>query len=169
MEAAAASPLKSLPHQFASGGLEEVQFEAVSRDGTRVPYFVVRTKSDAPKPLPTLLYGYGGFEIPILPSYMAVTGVTWLERGYTYVVANIRGGGEFGPKWHQAALRENRNKAYEDFIAVAEDLVRRRLTTKPQLAIRGGSNGGLLVGNMFTSRPDLFGAVSAIERPLSTP
>ena len=143
--------------------MEELQFEAISKDGISVPYFVVRTKSDHSKPLPTLLYGYGGFEIPILPSYMAVTGATWLEKGYTYVVANIRGGGEFGPKWHQAALKANRNKAYEDFIAVAEDLITRGLTTKQQLAIRGGSNGGLLVGNMFTSRPDLFGAVSVVK------
>ena len=106
--------------------------EATSADGTRIPYFIVRTKikeNEPAKPVPTLLYGYGGFEIPILPTYQAVTGLSWLETGGCYVVANIRGGGEFGPSWHQAALKENRNKCYEDFISVAEHLVDTGITT----------------------------------------
>lgn len=155
-------PLKALPHQFEASGCEEFQLEATSKDGTKIPYFVVRSKPTGAtenKPVPTLMYGYGGFEIPILPSYMAVTGLTWLEKGYCFVVANIRGGGEFGPQWHQAALKSNRNKSYEDFIAVGEDLVARGITTPEKLGIRGGSNGGLLMGNVFVSRPDLFGAV----------
>jgi prolyl oligopeptidase len=108
---------------------------------------------------PTLLYGYGGFEIPLVPGYNPVSGVAWLERGHVYVIANIRGGGEFGPRWHQAALKEHRHRAYEDFIAVAEDLVARKVTSRKRLGIMGGSNGGLLMGNMLTMRPDLFGAV----------
>src|SRR4029077_17020892 len=108
---------------------------------------------------PTLLYGYGGFEISMVPGYQAVTGAAWLERGGVYVVANIRGGGEFGPKWHQAALKKHRHKAYEDFIAVAEDLNRRKVTTPEHRGIMGGSNGGLLMGNMLPRRPDLFGAI----------
>jgi len=159
---AMALPMKALPAQFDASGCEEFQLEAVSADGTRIPYFIVRKtlgEGETATPVPTLLYGYGGFEIPILPNYMAVTGLTWLEKGFSYVTANIRGGGEFGPQWHQAALKQNRNKCYEDFIAVAEDLIARGLTTGPQLGIRGGSNGGLLMGNMYVQRPDLFGAV----------
>jgi prolyl oligopeptidase len=106
-----------------------------------------------------LLYGYGGFGIPLVPGYEAITGTAWLERGGVYVVANIRGGGEFGPRWHQAALRRNRPRAYEDFIAVAEDLIRRKVTSPKHLGIEGASNGGLLTGNMLTMRPDLFGAI----------
>ena len=106
-----------------------------------------------------MLYGYGGFEISMVPSYSATAGVGWLEKGGVYVVANIRGGGEFGPKWHQAALKANRPKAYEDFAAVAEDLIARKVTTPAHLGIQGGSNGGLLMGNMLTRRPELFGAV----------
>ena len=108
---------------------------------------------------PTLLNGYGGFEIPMLPSYRPTFGVAWLEQGGVYVLANIRGGGEFGPRWHQSALKANRHKAYEDFIAVAEDLVRRKVTSPAHLGVMGRSNGGLLVGNMLTRRPDLFGAI----------
>jgi prolyl oligopeptidase len=108
---------------------------------------------------PTLLYGYGGFEASMTPWYGATTGAAWLERGHVFVVANIRGGNEFGPEWHQAALKENRHRAYDDFIAVAEDLVHRKVTSPPHLGTMGGSNGGLLVGNMLTLRPDLFGAV----------
>ena len=136
------------------------QHETVSKDGTRVPYFEVARK-DLTKDgkNPTLLNGYGGFEIPMLPSYRPSFGVAWLEQGGVYVLANIRGGGEFGPKWHQAALKANRHKAYEDFIAVAEDLVRRQVTSPPHLGMMGRSNGGLLVGNMLTRRPDLFGAI----------
>src|SRR5205085_6236900 len=125
-----------------------------------VPYFQV-----APKGLvlegknPTLLYGYGGFEASLTPGYNAIAGAAWMERGGVYVVANIRGGGEFGPKWHQAAVKAGRPRAYEDFIAVAEDLVRRKVTAPKHLGTSGGSNGGLLVGNMVTMPPDLFGAI----------
>jgi prolyl oligopeptidase len=133
---------------------------ATSKDGTRVPYFVVwprGAKADGANP--TLLYGYGGFEIALTPSYNASVGRGWLSRGGVYVVANIRGGGEYGPRWHQAALKQNRLRAYEDFAAVAEDLIRRKVTSPRHLGIMGGSNGGLLVGNMLTLYPHLFGAV----------
>lgn len=152
--------LKSLPHFFDASGLQIDQFEARSRDGTMVPYFQVGRKSlkmDGRNR--TLLYGYGGFEIPMLSSYNPITGAAWLEQGGVYILANIRGGGEFGPVWHQAALKANRQAAYDDFIAVAEHLIRRGVTRTRYLGIRGGSNGGLLVGNMLTQRPDLFGAV----------
>jgi prolyl oligopeptidase len=155
-----AAKLKQLPAFFSASGLVTTQHEATSKDGTRIPYFQVSRKDlvlDGRNP--TLLYGYGGFEIAEVPAYSPGQGVAWLEKGGVYVVANIRGGGEFGPKWHQAALKANRNRAYEDFIAVAEDLIRRRVTSTPHLGIRGGSNGGLLMGNMITMRPDLWGAV----------
>jgi len=134
------------------------QGSATSRDGTAVPYFVIKPKS-AGGPVPTLLYGYGGFQISMTPKYVATHGVAWLEEGGCYVEACIRGGGEFGPSWHEAAKRDRRNKAYEDFEAVAEDLVATGVTTSAQLAARGGSNGGLLVGNMLTRRPELWGAI----------
>ncbi|MBN1362830.1 MAG: S9 family peptidase [Sedimentisphaerales bacterium] len=154
----------SLPAFFDSNGLEAEQLEAVSKDGTRIPYFVVKpTSMKADGSNPTLLYGYGGFEISLRPSYGAVQGAGWLSKGGVYVLANIRGGGEFGPGWHQAALKENRQRAYDDFIAVAEDLVRRKITLPQHLGIMGGSNGGLLMGVMFTQRPDLFkGVVCAV-------
>ena len=155
---AAPTPLKNLPHMFNAEDLLVQQKFATSKDGTKVPYFVVR-KSHAQLPAPTLLYGYGGFEVSLTPFYSAGFGVGWLEPGYVMVIANIRGGGEYGPTWHQAALKENRNKAYEDFIAIGEDLIEQGITTAPQLGIRGGSNGGLLMGNMFVMRPDLWGAV----------
>ncbi len=152
--------LKQLPAFFDAQGLAVSQHEAVSKDGTRIPYFqVARANLALDGKNPTLLYGYGGFELSEVPVYSPGQGASWLERGGVYVVANIRGGGEFGPKWHQAALKADRHKAYEDFVAVAEDLVRRKVTSTPHLGIRGGSNGGLLVGNMLTMRPDLFGAV----------
>jgi prolyl oligopeptidase len=155
-----AEKLKETPSFFDAKGLAVTQHEAVSRDGTRIPYFEVARKGLALNGKnPTLLYGYGGFEIPMVPAYQAGTGAAWLEKGGVYVVANIRGGGEFGPRWHQAALKANRHRAYEDFIAVADDLVRRKVTSPPHLGIMGGSNGGLLMGNMLTLRPDLFGAV----------
>jgi prolyl oligopeptidase len=153
-------PLKHLPAYFDATGLEVSQHEATSLDGTRIPYFqVARHGLALDGKNPTLLYGYGGFEVPLVPGYSGGVGAAWLEKGGVYVVANIRGGGEFGPKWHQAALKQNRHKAYEDFIAVAEDLVRRKVTSTPHLGIQGGSNGGLLMGNMLTMRPDLWGAV----------
>jgi prolyl oligopeptidase len=157
---AAPQRLKQSPAFFASAGLEVAQHEAVSRDGTRIPYFQIGPAVlPADGSTPTLLYGYGGFEIPLVPGYDAATGAAWLERGRVHVIANIRGGGEFGPAWHQAALREKRARAYEDFIAVAEDLVARRVTSPAHLGIKGGSNGGLLVGNVYCMRPELFGAV----------
>jgi prolyl oligopeptidase len=152
--------LKQTPSFFEAGGLAVSQHEAVSKDGTRVPYFEVARKDlVVDGTAPTLLYGYGGFEISELPYYSGTRGAGWLEKGGVFVVANIRGGGEFGPKWHQAALKANRPRAYEDFIAVGEDLVKRRVTSPKHLGIMGGSNGGLLVGNALVMRPDLFGAV----------
>ncbi|GIX38107.1 MAG: prolyl oligopeptidase [Silanimonas sp.] len=156
----APEPLKQLPAFFDASGLEISQHFATSKDGTRVPYFMVARK-DLPKNgrNPTLLYGYGGFEISLTPSYSAAVGRAWLSEGGVYVVANIRGGGEYGPRWHQAALKENRLRAYEDFAAVAEDLIQRGITSPKHLGIQGGSNGGLLVGNMTVLYPELFGAV----------
>ncbi len=156
----AAEKLKQLPAFFDAAGLAVSQHETASKDGTRIPYFQVARKNLAlDGKNPTLLYGYGGFEIPMVPGYSGGVGAAWLEKGGVYVVANIRGGGEFGPRWHQAALKANRHKAYEDFIAVAEDLIGRKVTSTPHLGIQGGSNGGLLMGNMLTMRPDLWGAV----------
>lgn len=125
-----------------------------------MPYFLVAS-GELPKDggNPTLLYAYGGFQVSMRPSYSGTVGTSWLERGGVYVLANIRGGGEFGPAWHRAALKENRQRAYDDFIAVAEDLVARKVTQPSKLGIMGGSNGGLLVGAAMTQRPDLFGAV----------
>jgi len=155
------TPLKSLPSFFKADDLEVQQFFATSADGTKVPYFQLGRKDlklDGSNV--TLLYGYGGFEISLTPVYAAARGVAWLEQGGVWVDANIRGGGEYGPRWHQAAKKENRNKAYEDFEAVAEDLVRRGVTCRERLGIQGGSNGGLLMGNMLTRRGhELFGAV----------
>lgn len=152
--------LKASPRFFNSEDLVIAQYEAVSVDGTRIPYFQVSRKGvklDGKNP--TLLYGYGGFEISMTPTYSSFVGASWLEDGGVYVVANIRGGGEFGPRWHQAALKKNRFKAYDDFIAVAEDLIHRQVTSPRHLGIMGGSNGGLLMGNMLTRRPDLFHAI----------
>ena len=159
-------PLKSNPAFFDASTHEVEQHFATSEDGTRVPYFLVRPK-DMPTDgsTPTLLYGYGGFEIPMLPGYSATVGKGWLEKGGAYVVANIRGGGEYGPRWHQAALKANRYKAYEDFAAVAKDLVATGVTSPEKLGIQGGSNGGLLMGNMLTQYPELFGAV-VVQVPL---
>ncbi len=151
--------LKQLTPQFDSDGLTVSQHFATSRDGTRVPYFMVSKKGmvlDGENP--TLLYGYGGFEISLTPGYNASVGRAWTSQGGVYVVANIRGGGEYGPRWHQAALKANRLRAYEDFAAVAEDLISRRVTSKERLGIQGGSNGGLLVGNMIAIYPELFSA-----------
>src|SRR5215472_10849898 len=154
----APAPIKSLPARFDATGLATEQFFATSKDGTKVPYFVTRSRS-LRGPAPTVLYGYGGFEISLTPSYSANFGMLWLTRGGVYVVANTRGGGEYGPGWHQAALLENRQKAYDDFQAVAVDLVKRGITTAKQLGIMGGSNGGLLVSANMVERPELFGAV----------
>jgi prolyl oligopeptidase len=152
--------LKQLPSFFDASQHEISQQFATSKDGTRVPYFMVSKKGMARNGKnPTLLYGYGGFEVSLTPNYSAGVGRAWLSQGGVYVVANIRGGGEYGPRWHQAALKADRNKAYEDFAAVAEDLIARKITTPKHLGIQGGSNGGLLMGNMTVMYPQLFGAV----------
>ncbi len=152
--------LKQLPSFFDASQHEISQQFATSKDGTRVPYFMVSKKGMARNGKnPTLLYGYGGFEVSLTPGYSASVGRAWLSQGGVYVVANIRGGGEYGPRWHQAALKADRNKAYEDFAAVAEDLIARKITTPKHLGIQGGSNGGLLMGNMTVMYPQLFGAV----------
>jgi prolyl oligopeptidase len=152
--------LKELPAFFDSKGLKISQHFATSQDGTRVPYFMVAKESlSLDGNNPTLLYGYGGFEISLQPSYNATVGRAWTTQGGVYVVANIRGGGEYGPSWHQAALKDKRHRAYEDFAAVAKDLFARKVTSPTKLGIQGGSNGGLLVGNMATLYPDLFQAV----------
>lgn len=156
------TPLKTLkksPAFFDASGLEIGQHFTTSKDGTRIPYFEVSRKDlvlDGSHP--TLLTGYGGFEISQLPYYSGGVGRGWLTRGGVYVVANIRGGGEYGPSWHQAALKKNRLRAFEDFAAVAQDLVARNVTSVKHLGIEGGSNGGLLVGNMITLYPQLIGA-----------
>ena len=159
--------IKSAPARFEAEGLDVSQHFATSDDGTRIPYFEISRpdRVEAGEVQPTLLYGYGGFEISLTPSYLGAIGKAWLERGGTYVLANIRGGGEYGPRWHQAALKENRHRAYEDFSSVAKDLVERGVTDREHLAVRGGSNGGLLTGNMVTQYPELFGAV-IIQVPL---
>ncbi len=151
---------KALPDWFDASAMVAEQFFATSKDGTKVPYFVVRSKAtELDGTNPTLLYGYGGFEVSLNPSYSATRGKLWLEQGGVYVLANIRGGGEYGPKWHQAGLKTNRQLIYDDFIGVAEKLIADKITAPKHLGIEGGSNGGLLMGVMFTQRPDLFNAV----------
>nr|WP_280156553.1 prolyl oligopeptidase family serine peptidase [Piscinibacter sp. XHJ-5] len=152
--------LKSRRPLFDAQGMRVEQRFATSRDGTRVPYFVVWPPgAQADGRNPTLLYGYGGFEVSLNPWYSGGIGRGWYQRGGVFVVANIRGGGEFGPAWHQAALKEHRQRSYDDFIAVAEDLIAHKITSPRHLGIEGGSNGGLLVGAVFTQRPELFNAV----------
>ena len=156
----ARQPLKAMPAFFDAAPYQVEQHHAVSADGTAVPYFVVmRADTQLDGRNPTVLYGYGGFEISLTPFYSGVTGAAWLEQGGVYVLANIRGGGEFGPGWHQAALKQHRQRAFDDFIAVAQDLSARHISSAPHLGIMGGSNGGLLVGAVMTQRPELFGAV----------
>ncbi|TCO52589.1 prolyl oligopeptidase family serine peptidase [Actinocrispum wychmicini] len=149
--------LKQAPGFFDTDGIEVRQLFATSKDGTRIPYFVVG--SGEPRDRPTLLSGYGGFEISLTPSYLGHVGRGWLARGGTYVVANLRGGGEYGPEWHSQAVKANRHLVYEDFAAVAADLVAGGITTPARLGIQGGSNGGLLMGVMLTRYPELFGAI----------
>jgi prolyl oligopeptidase len=156
--------LKALPPAFDSTGMHVEQSFATSKDGTKVPYFIVWPKgADSKHPAdgttPTLLYGYGGFEVSQTPWYSRAWGNAWMSRGGALVIANIRGGGEFGPAWHQAAMKEHKQRSYDDFIAVAEDLIARKITSPRHLGIQGGSNGGLLMGAMLTQRPDLFNAV----------
>ena len=152
--------LKSNPVFFDSQGMRTEQRFAASKDGTQVPYFVVypkNFKSDGTNP--TVLYGYGGYQISMAPFYSGGWGTTWYQRGGVFVVANIRGGGEFGPAWHQSAIKRNKQKSYDDFAAVAEDLIKAGITKPQHLGIMGGSNGGLLVGAVMVQRPELFGAV----------
>ena len=152
--------LRQLPAWFDASPYKVDQYEATSKDGTKVPYFVVHKKDirlDGTNP--TLVYGYGGFQVSQTPGYSGTVGKLWLEQGGVYVMANIRGGGEFGPAWHQAGLKTKRQVVYDDFIAVAEDLVAKKITSPKHMGAMGGSNGGLLMGVMFTQRPDLFNAI----------
>jgi prolyl oligopeptidase len=158
----APAKVKTMPAFFDATGVTTEQLEATSKDGTKIPYFVVRpkgTKTDGSAP--TLLYGYGGFEISEVPTYNGVLGAAWLSRGGVYVLANIRGGGEFGPAWHKAAVREKHIHNFEDFAAVAQDLIARKITSPRRLGIMGGSQGGLLVSGTMVLYPELFHAVVA--------
>lgn len=158
--------LKSLPPKYKTDGLKVEQFFATSKDGTKVPYFLIhRADMKLDGTTPVLQYGYGGFQVSYGPAYSPVTGRLWLEQGGAYVLANIRGGGEFGPNWHQAGLKQNRQRIYDDFIAVGEDLIAKKVTSPEHLGIMGGSNGGLLMGVMLNQRPDLWNAV-VVQVPL---
>jgi prolyl oligopeptidase len=158
--------IRALPAQFDASPYVSEQFEAVSRDGTRVPYFVLHQRDMALNGHnPTLLYAYGGFQVSYPPSYSPYVGKMWLERGGVYVLANIRGGGEFGPAWHQAGLRTNRQVIYDDFYAVQQDLVARNITSPRRLGIMGGSNGGLLMGVMLNQHPEMINA-AVVQVPL---
>lgn len=152
-------PLKQEPAFFDADGLETEQYFARSADGTMVPYFVIRHRDRVGEPGPTVMSGYGGFEVSRTPAYSGASGMGWLERGGTWVMTNIRGGGEYGPEWHTQVQKENRHKVYEDFAAIAEDVVARGISTPQQLGAVGGSNGGLLMGVMLTRYPELFGAI----------
>jgi prolyl oligopeptidase len=152
--------LKQLPQRYDATGMSVQQYFAISKDGTKIPYFVVVPKDFQNNGAnPTLLYGYGGFQVSEQPWYSGSWGNSWLQKGGVFVLANLRGGGEFGPNWHQAAIKANKQRSYDDFIAIAEDLIKRKITSPRHLGIMGGSNGGLLVGATFVQRPDLFNAV----------
>ena len=158
--------VKTAPARFDASKSEVAQFEATARDGTKVPYFVIHPKGmKMDGSTPTLLNGYGGFQVPQLPTYSAALGRLWLEKGNAFVVANIRGGGEFGPSWHQAAIRATKQQTWDDFIAVAEDVIRRGISSPRRLGVVGGSQGGLLVGTAITQRPELFNA-AIVQVPL---
>lgn len=158
--------LKTSPAYFDQAGMEVEQYEATSKDGTKIPYFIVKPKGmTLDGSTATLLTGYGGFQIARLPAYLGSTGKLWVEKGGAYVLANLRGGGEFGPNWHQTAIRENKQRTWDDFIAVGEDLVAKGFTSPKHLGIQGGSQGGLLVGTFFTQRPDLLNA-AIVQIPL---
>jgi prolyl oligopeptidase len=160
------TPSKSQPPLFDASQDTVEQLYATSKDGTRVPYFIVHRKDmQLNGANPTLLYAYGGFELSRTPEYSATLGKLWLEKGGVYVLANIRGGGEFGPAWHEAGLKTHRQVIYDDFAAVAEDLIARKITSTPHLGIMGGSNGGLLMGVEMTQHPDLYHAI-VIQVPL---
>ena len=161
-----ARSIRSLPAQFNAAPYTSEQFEATSRDGTKIPYFVVRRRDQqANGQNPTLLYAYGGFQVSELPFYSPSLGKLWLDRGGTYVLANIRGGGEFGPAWHQAGLKTHRQVIYDDFYAVEQDLVARHITSPRRLGIEGGSNGGLLMGVMLNQHPEMVHA-AVVQVPL---
>ncbi|MFI9510798.1 prolyl oligopeptidase family protein [Nocardia sp. NPDC052566] len=155
----ATTQLKQEPGFFDADGIETEQFFARSDDGTMVPYFVIRHRDHKGAPAPTVMSGYGGFEVSRTPAYSGASGMGWLEQGGTWVMTNIRGGGEYGPEWHTSVQKENRYKVYEDFSSIAKDLVARGITTAGQLGAVGGSNGGLLMGVMLTRYPELFGAI----------
>jgi prolyl oligopeptidase len=151
---------KSTPPRFDASRHVAEQFEVASKDGTKVPYFVVRPKDmKLDGSTPTIMTAYGGFEVTNTPGYLGTVGKLWIERGGAYVLANIRGGGEFGPAWHQAGLKTNRQRIYDDFTAVAKDVIARRITSPRRFGIWGGSNGGLLMGVAMTQHPELYNAV----------
>ena len=168
-DAAGSAPpvlFKTVPAKFDASRDVVDQYEAASKDGTKIPYFVVHPAGMAlDGSHPTLLTAYGGFQVSETPYYDAVVGKEWLERGNVYVLANIRGGGEFGPAWHEAGLKTKRQRIYDDFAAVARDLIARRITSTAHLGIRGGSNGGLLMGVEFEQHPELWRGV-VIDVPL---
>lgn len=152
--------LKSLPGFFETGNLKVEQHEAVSKDGTKIPYFLVASKDlKLTGDHPTLILAYGGFEVSYQPFYSGTIGANWMEKGGVFVLANLRGGGEFGPQWHLSAIKQNRQKVNDDLIAVSEDVINREITSSKHLGIQGGSNGGLLVGSVYLQRPDLYNAV----------
>ncbi len=158
--------VKTTPPRFDASRHVVEQLEATSRDGTKIPYFLIRPKTmKADGSTPTLLNGYGGFQNSQVPNYSGTMGRLWLEAGNAYVVANLRGGGEFGPKWHQDAQGANKQRTWDDYIAVAEDLIRRKVTSPRRLGVIGGSQGGLLVGTAITQRPELFNA-AIVQVPL---
>ncbi len=168
MDAADPKPVqvKAMPARFDAAGLVVEQFEATSTDGTKIPYFIVHKKGMTPDgSTPTIMTAYGGFEVPMTPSYAAITGKLWLERGNSFVLANIRGGGEFGPAWHEAGLKTKRQIIYDDFAAVAQDIFARKLSSPQKFGIYGGSNGGLLMGVEFNQHPELWNGV-VIQVPL---
>jgi len=153
-------PVKKLKNFFKTDNLEVKQFNATSKDGTKIPYFIVHQKDlQYNGKNPTMIYAYGGFNASSQPNYSSTIGIGWLEQGGVYVLANIRGGGEFGPSWHQAAMKEKRQNAYDDFYAVSEELIAKKITSAEHLGAFGWSNGGLMAGVVFTQRPDLYKAV----------
>jgi prolyl oligopeptidase len=167
----APTAIQALPPQFDASNMVVEQNFATSPDGTKIPYFLVHRK-DVTGPVPVLMHAYGGFELAQTPSYLVhepyrsgPLGLFWVQEGNAYVLAIIRGGGEYGPRWHNAVLRENRQKAYDDLYAVAEDLVARGMTQKGRLAVSGRSNGGLMASVAITQRPDLWGG-AIIGSPL---
>ena len=163
---AAPAQVKALPAKFDASDAVVEQHEATSSDGTRIPYFIVHRRGIAlDGSTPTIMTAYGGFQISRLPTYLGATGKLWTERGGSFVLANIRGGGEFGPAWHDAGRKTKRQIIYDDFAAVGRDLIARRLTSAAKLGIYGGSNGGLLMGVALNQHPELWRAVT-IQVPL---